>query len=114
MRIFVESLINPVLQLTHLLRRRTFTRNERPKNNAAIPGWQKSFGNEDEQPDCSSQTNNPDHWRDPAMSQEPPQRTAIERQHALLNATNDAFHPGPSCTFASFLQQSRTHQRSQR
>src|SRR5687768_941313 len=47
------------------------------------------------------------------MTKKPPQRAAINRKYSLLDATDDAFHPGFLRTFAPRLQHSRAHQWSQ-
>src|SRR6185295_2370189 len=65
--ILVQSLVDPILQLMHLRRRRTFARNEGAKDYAAIARRQERFGNENEQDDRAGEADDPDHWRYPAM-----------------------------------------------
>ena len=48
------------------------------------------------------------------MPQEEPQRPAVEREHAMLDAAERALHPGFLRACAALAEQPRTHQRRQR
>src|SRR5689334_20964901 len=47
------------------------------------------------------------------MTQEPPERSAVQTQHPLFDAADNAFHPRLSQAMPTFFEQPRAHQRSQ-
>src|SRR6266496_4667678 len=98
----------------HLIRRRAFVGNESAEDDAAVSWRQESFGNKHEEPDRAGQTDDPNNWRDPTMSQKPPERFAVSGKYTLFDATDYTFHPCLLRTVTALLQKSRAHQWSQR
>src|SRR5262249_15091804 len=90
----MQSFVDAILQVFHLVGRRTFACNKSAEYDTAVAGRQKSFRDQHKQPDCSRQTNGPNDRRYPSVSQKPPDGSAIETEDTFLEASDHPFHPG--------------------
>ena len=85
-----------------------------PKTTLLSPGGKNALGTTMKNQTVPARQTTQIKRRDPAMREEPPERSAINAENAFLDAADHALHPGFFRAFAALLEQPRAHERRQR